>query len=577
MYSECLAEDNCETAAIPRENLGLSCDKEMKKEFTKKYRSLDSEYKNSCIEYEYRIQTLTDSLNVKSSIVEDQHQRIKILNAEYEELLNKCNKDKEYIFSLEEKISLIKKESNIKITEVNNELNDLKLSLERNNYLENKISSSKEKYEKAQQDIMSLTMKNEALEKNLDACSQMIEKLNSNLQKKDKEIELLDLKKKELENELIKHAEEYGFKINKKIFRNYSITSFENSIENILQRKSTRSVHYPKEPRWSEDLNGLSMNYNSLQCVNESSDDESNENRSTNNKENSSSHEKEKKLKKENKGVQEEIIFDLGNNEPRSKAESQDISEPEDDNVDNDNPIKILDDKPIGRDSYKNEALKILKKVNYKSVFKHRDSNCRDTNLLTNNEDKHHYSSVTKTHNQKNKLLTISNNFPTYNYQSSLQQMLDDEIEDLNNHKAYYGYNNTNTLLSEPSKALILFPSLSEQQEDKVYFNKQKLIKISFFFDILAVKKVSTENSSLDPLVLCPTSMHYYQYYKNSNYDVTILIKIIEELNIKNIELEAILANEKFMFQQEIKKQQAKIEKLLNAIAEIKKKVKGSF
>lgn len=534
-YTDFNHNDNSENDDFADEKIYFNTDKEAKRELKKKYKSLDEEYKKSCIEYEYRIENLTSSLNIKNSIMEDLHQRIKTLNEEYEDLLNKHNKEQEYINSLEENISRIKKENDTKVEELNRDLNELKLNLERNNYLSNEILSTKEKYEKAQQENFNLKHKNEALEKNIETFNQIIEKLNNNFEKKEKEIDLLNLKKKELENLLIKYAEKYGFKLNSTIFRNFSIINYENELENMLQRNSSANVFFPKEILFNKNLNTNITNQKSLQLIYENSDDERNESQSPYN------------IKKYSSDENENLKSYLNIQEDYSYKEDKDLE-------------NILEEKTTAMDSCKREGLKKFNKLNFKSEFITRDSKGNKINYLNEGHDISIYNGEDGR--------KLRHNY-SYNQCSrkSLKDMLDEDLEDLNkdfnhDHKDKFKFDESSSKDLRSEGPLLHQPSMNHN-----------FLTVNFFFQILNLTKTFHENMNTERSIFCSTLEKTKEDLSDNNlYELN---NRIDELTIKNLELESILANEKFITQQQMKKQQAKIDKLLLTIDDIKKKMRS--
>lgn len=637
-------------------------DAEDNQDYKHRVKKLEQEYKNCSFEYENQIENLSSIINTKNSQIEDLHLRIKLAQEEYEEILVRSNNDKKLIQNLQENISKIKKENDIKIESLNNELKDLKAGLDRRDYLSNEIHLYKEKFEKALTELNTSKHANEALEHNSNGYCEAIAKLNTEFQQKEREIQLINIKKKEIENELIKYSEKYGFNINSKLFRNYSVSNFDGDVKKLLTRKSTSLYDMERRTKKSflrkSTLDSDFLGKANLQSIYENSDDSEAEKYDT------------------NLNMKQGSVNDNPHFRKQEFEENNYINEEELDEQPLENSFEDKDDDIIEENNVRNSGLiganilKSLKKANLKSVFEANENLNRNfTQLAIDYNDKNqdrvsdHEENTGNIINEKNfiKNFIKKENIDEQNKnrQNDFKQL--DKDEDINCNRNLYcnSFENSKTIeveklnkieqissienINEESKISLLTNNsklkkrvslkeiidadlddfdkgitrrqsirhynsdfsikymnsdLKKAFEDKIiknfndkeanyverYLEKQLTLN-KYLPEKLEISNYSIEiknkNSDYNKENLMINTTDYLQKLttvdsdNGSEYIISELKMKIEELSLRNIELQYILSNEQFISASELKMKQCIIQKLVFALNDIKNRIKS--
>lgn len=642
---------------------------ENKNDYKIQFKKLEKEYKESIEDYETRIETLTNTIYNKNTQIEDLHLRIKLAQEEYEEIIIKSNNDKKLIYDLQESISTIKKENDTKVENLNAELKEFKAGLERRDYLSNEINLYKEKFEKALMELNLAKQANEALELKCNEYREALENFNINIEQKEKEIQLINLKKKEIENELIKNAEIYGFKLSNKIFRNYSVSNFDGDLKNLLSRKSNFSERNIKKIFFrGSTLNseiGIKPN---LESIYENSDDSENENYETN----------YNSRNLVNLALNNQILGNA-NFQLEEEFEENDINveEPNENTLDEsfkDDDNDVIEENLVLKNSLTGKViLKNLRKVNLNSVFQANDNpdtkftqfnindkdlndgdlsktefsqsnindkyqknmencnqnnevysnivtddlniNLNQNNFIEQNNNKFNYIDENET-SEEYKKSNIDNSPKLTRYSSiknrnkiskriSLKDIIDANLDEFENSptrrqtiKHYKTdnpinfipldlkkeFNNNANIPDENNKDFNYeswnygFQSQKEEKfKDENRFSGIKLHISTNSFEVInkfvSIQKENFNNHNTDYLQKITTN----NSENNSDNILSELKSKIEELSFKNIELQSMLANEKFIGASKLKMKEFELQKIVRMLNDIKNRVKGQF
>jgi len=490
-----------------------------------KYYELEEEFKNCVFEYESKIEQLINSLNSKNSLIEDLHFQLKDSKQEYEELNIKCNDDKYTIQVLEEKIFSIKKEYDKNLENLNQDLKELQEGLERRDQLSKEILYLKEKHEKTISEFNFIKNANDSLELKCDEYKETIAKLKQTIDFKEKEINLLSLQKKEIQNQLIKNSEIYGFQMSDNAFRNYSVTNIEGDISKLFQRKSTvlpEKRRCKKFIRKSTDGSEFSEKYKTLDSIFEDLESENNNELEENNvfnfenKKNFALKNNEE-VELDNKNGINEAIYNTNDSVDVNQFDYQYPSKNKNTNEFQNNPFKF------------NSFIK-GEKDNRNNSIKYDPKNNLDKILLDNNLK----ANRTSFKLPLNKLF-LNDASANFNKDCSIQF---NQTNNFENQIKYYDENNSTNY----SKNFEI-----TNQSIEIPNNKDK-------------------NSSLDVTRINSSQNCVEEKEKIENESKSQ----IEELKLKNIELQLNLANEIFLKDLELKKQQTKIRQMMEALEKMK-------
>lgn len=524
------------------------------------------------------------------------HLRIKTAQKEYEEILNKRLKDITKIKDLEETILLIKNQNGSKAEKLNSQLKEYEEALGRRDHLVNENYLLNEKYEKAIKDLNLCIEVNEQAEAKCSNFSKELEKLIEKLESKEKSFNFLLLNKKQIESELVKQAEIYGFIVNKNIFRISSISDVDNENLKLLKVKGDFAAADKRRisslyRKKSSNENGIffSLENNNLHSIYENSDDNENEKfgYESNNKDNNFSLDY---VCKENQQVSYSKQPDFN-----GKIKSRRI------NVNN----NILDtsietyvgmefDTPITSDKISeqnnnnenSESFNYLNRNNHNSLLASAKITAADfiskkqLNVEDIKKDKvpeaHDLSKIisNKLNNRPFiKGINKSSIFKSSNYlinrRISLKDIIDADLEDFDKTNLTRRQSIVNFIGNTSHSNIIADQYKNKNQPNKI---NREIINKNFEISYSSVE-ITKKALNYRPE---DSELRFGTDFTESNQESMSDLKVkIDELTLKNIELQSILANEKFEKECEIKLQQMKIEKLNSALQEFKKKIKG--
>jgi len=604
-------------------------DKEAKKDFLLNYKKLEEEYKNCSLEYENRIENLLNTINLKNSMIEDLHLRIKTSQEEYEEILIKSNNDKKTIKNLQDTIQQIKKENDLKVENLNKELKEVKEGLERRDYLQTEISNLREKYEKVCSEVNNLKQINDNLDLKCHSYIDAIAKLNEDMDRKEKELNLLNLKKKEVENELIKNAEKYGFRLSKNMFRNYSVSNFDGDVSKLFQRTSVIKSEGSKNNSMRKSSVCSDLIKNNLQSIYEKSDDSENEKYESN---------YSNKQLNINKLRSFDNNFRIEEEDPSEMFETELNEKPLEESFEYDDDVieeKIITNRNSnGADSFKN-----LRKVNFKSIFQDpefgfvnrlfgKKQSVAAVPKITNNLSKR-VSKRVSTREETEVRKSIYNSLTKPTRRISLKDIIDADLEEFDNsqtrRQSIKHYNSDAQIKNVDEEDLkkafsdkilksfgspinrentIESKSINENTEkefnnnnDNIFNNDNNNIinlnqnnnqEYTSVNSVATAKIYEISNYTVEITCSNPNKENLINNSDSqqklttndsdsSDYLVNELRNKIEELTLKNLEYQSIIANERFLGEFEIKRQQLKIDKLVSILEDIKKRVKGNL
>lgn len=563
-----------------------------------RYRKLDEDYKNSVIDYEAKIESLTNEVNLKSSQIEDLHLRIKAAQEEYEEIIMKRIKDNLKIKELEEAIFIIKKDNDIKNENLLLELKEHKEALSLRDNLVRENSLLNEKYEKAFMELNKCKEAFEQLEHNSEKYLRTIEKLTEELENKEKLINILNIHKKEIENELIKQAEIYGFSLDKNIFRRQSVSDIDNQSFKMLERKPSLATADDKRVSWifhrriNEDENREPWHSDKdLHSICEDRDDIDDKlNYESNN--NYAMYYVEKPDGEVSNTNENEFVAKEDAN-TRLNNNILDTSIEKDENI-NKTPIAIdknsdkVNDNNYDNNDYSNSPEKYLcldNNINSApptfsaADFISKNNNSTIQEFTVGENDNHKSNSefnrntVAPSQGLKRSFAYRSSNY-LINRRISLRDLIDSNLEEFDeNHSTrrqsimnFIGNTAHNNVIADQRESRQLE---KEQNQLELNANSDKNnLEISYY-------SIEIANKALNFKLEESEQRYSTNFTEVSELIVNDLKAKVEDLMIKNVELQSILANEKFEKESEIKLKQMKIDKLSAALLELKKKVQG--
>lgn len=545
-------------------------------------------------------------------------------------MLNKRIQDLSKIKELEEKLFIIKKENTINTEKLITQLTECQQALERRDCLVNANSELRENYQKANKEIKSLKDALEQAQLKSEKHLKTIEQLYDDIKIKERNVYFLTLHNKDIQNELIKYSEIYKFNLSQNILRSNSISAYNADDIQIIKSKKKLNLLNNIKRSFGNYEKKINENIHFFTCDNNNNSNSNiylekslhsifengvhNENDSNDNSEN----EIEKSLcildykdyeHKKSLNLKKEVVHEINCNE---QSTENIINTPISNKVDCFD--RILVNSKNNKQNYfvdfhNDDNIQLnpveFSAIDYNSKSKENEEQSKFLNNLPqneyNNENKNNINNIYCDEN--NEIFNSSNNilskkainssmFRSSNYllnkRISLKDIIDSNLDEFEMSK-----------LSRRQSIMNFIGEFSQPNYTKMNnYNKNDITNI-------LSNEINTSNSNVESysysnnknLEISNTSLEITKEHLNTKFfnkkksdkiekslntqivedSEAIVIKLKEKLDnltLKNIELQSILANEKFEKESEIKIQQMKIEKLNSALIDLKKKVK---